>query len=195
VLIGTTTDNGAKLQVSGIANFSSGIELSGTITNFGTGTAVYTRSTWYNDTTNQILFENGRQTDSPTGIGRTVYFTWRGGPSVGGGVQLQHGTNSWVPYTSDARLKTKVADIENGIDAIMKLTPIKFKWSRELENSRTVTGFTAQNVGEAIPDAVFNSWKDDELGDVKSYYQDYLIPYLVKAIQELQAKLDKNNIN
>ena len=191
VLIGTTTDNGSKLQVSGIATFSAGIELSGTITNFGTGTGVYTRSTWYNDTSNQILFENARQTDSSTGIGRTVYFTWRGGPSVGGGVQLQHGTNAWAAYTSDARLKTKVADIENGIDAIMKLIPIKFKWSRELENSRTVTGFTAQNVGEAIPDAVFNSWKDVELGDVKSYYQDYLIPYLVKAIQEQQVQIDK----
>jgi hypothetical protein len=73
----------------------------------------------------------------------------------------------------------------------MKLNPIKFKWSRELENSRTVTGFTAQNVGEAIPDAVFNSWQDEELGDVKSYYQDYLVPYLVKAIQELSTKLDE----
>jgi hypothetical protein len=39
----------------------------------------------------------------------------------------------------------------------MKLTPIKFKWTRELEKSRTITGFTAQNVGEAIPEAIFNS--------------------------------------
>ena len=58
-----------------------------------------------------------------------------------------------------------------------------------MEKSRTITGFTAQNVGEAIPEAIFNSWKDDELGDVKSYYQDYLIPYLVKAIQEQQCTI------
>jgi hypothetical protein len=181
---------------AGVATFASSITLSGTITNFGTGTGIYTRSVWYNDTSNQILFENARATDAADGTGRTVYFTWRGGPSVGGGVQLQHGTNAWAAYTSDARLKTKVADVENGLSAIMQLEPIKFKWSRELENSRTVTGFTAQNVEQAIPDAVFNSWKDEELGDVKSYYQDYLIPYLVKAIQELSAKITQleNNI-
>jgi hypothetical protein len=178
------------LTQTGAAAFSSTIDLSGAITNFGTGTGTYTRSVWYNDPTNQILFENARQTDDASGTGRTVYFTWRGGPSVGGGVQLQHGTNAWAAYTSDARLKTKVADVENGIEVVMRLNPIKFKWSRELENSRTVTGFTAQNVEEAIPDAVFNSWQDEELGDVKSYYSDYLIPYLVKAIQELKSEND-----
>jgi hypothetical protein len=174
---------------TGVATFASSVTLSGAITNFGTGTGTYTRSVWYNDTSNQILFENARATDAADGTGRTVYFTWRGGPEVGGGVQLQHGANAWAAYTSDARMKTKVADVENGLSAIMQLEPIKFKWSRELENSRTVTGFTAQNVEQAIPDAVFNSWKDEKLGDVKSYYQDYLIPYLVKAIQELSAKI------
>jgi len=182
--IGNTSPS-SKLSVDG------NLQITGTITNFGTGTDTYTQSTWYVDSSNQILFENGRTTNSAGGTGRTVYFTWRGGPSVGGGVQLQHGTNAWAAYTSDARLKTKVADIENGVDTIMKLNPIKFKWTRELENSRTVTGFTAQNVEEAIPDAVFNSWQDEELGDVKSYYQDYLVPYLVKAIQELKAEIDE----
>jgi hypothetical protein len=174
----------SKLSVDG------SLQVNGTITNLGTGTDVYTQSTWYVDVNNQILFENARCTNSAAGIGRTVYFTWRGGQSVGGGVQLQHGTNAWSAYTSDARMKTKVADVQNGLEAVMKLNPIKFKWTRELENSKTITGFTAQNVGDAIPDAVFNSWEDEELGDVKSYYQDYLVPYLVKAIQELKAEND-----
>ena len=184
VLIGTTTDNGPKLQVN------SGIYINGSITNVGTGTGTYTQSVWYNNTTDQVLFENGRTTDSASGTGRTVYFTWRGGPSVGGGVQLQHGANAWAAYTSDARLKTIVANVENGIDTVMKLNPVKYKWTKELETSRTVLGFTAQNVGEAIPEAMFKSWKDEELGDVLSYYQEYLTPYLVKAIQELKAELD-----
>jgi hypothetical protein len=201
VLVGTSTDNGYKLNVSGSIYGSSFITINGQINNLGTGTGTYTQTVWYNDTGNQILFENARITDSASGTGRTVYFTWRGGPSVGGGVQLQHGANAWAAYTSDARMKTKVADVTDGLETINKLNPIKFKWTRELENSRTVTGFTAQNVGEAIPDAVFDSWHDDELGDVKSYYQDYLVPYLVKSIQELSAKntqleeiLQRNNI-
>jgi len=181
--IGMTTAP-SKLSVDGA------LYINGAITNVGTGTGTYTQTVWYVDTGNQILFESGRSTDSSSGTGRTVYFTWRGGPGVGGGVQLQHGANAWAAYTSDARMKTKVADVVNGLDAIMKLSPIKFKWTRELENSRTVTGFTAQNIGEAIPDAIFNSWKDDELGDVKSYFQDYLVPYLVKAIQELKVTND-----
>jgi hypothetical protein len=190
-----------ELASSGISTFSCGlcanrltlagaVNLCGAIENTGTGTGVYTRSTWYADTVNSILFENGRTTDSASGTGRTVYFTWRGGPSTGGGVQLQHGTNAWAAYTSDCKMKTKVADVENGLAAVMKLNPIKFKWTNELETSRTVTGFTAQNVEEAIPDAVFNSWTHCELGEIKSYYQDYLVPYLVKAIQELKCEND-----
>jgi hypothetical protein len=185
VLVGTTSDNGSgQLQVN------SGIGINGSITNIATGTSTYTQSVWYNDTVNQCLFENARTTNDSAGTGRTVYFTWRGGPAYGGGVQLQHGANAWAAYTSDARLKTIIANVENGVDAVMKLNPVKYKWSKELETSRTVLGFTAQNVGDAIPEAVFASWKDDELGDVLSYYQEYITPYLVKAIQELKQELD-----
>jgi hypothetical protein len=179
--IGDTSPS-SKLSING------SLQLNGTITNLGTGAGTYTQSTWYVDSSNQILFENGRTTDSAAGTGRTVYFTWRGGPSVGGGVQLQHGANAWAAYTSDARLKTVVANVGNGLEAIMKLNPIKYKWTKELETSRTVLGFTAQNVGEAIPEAMFKSWEDEELGDVLSYYQEYLTPYLVKAVQELSTK-------
>ena len=188
VLIGTTTDNG-----NGILQASGNITIGGNITNYGTGTGTYTRGVWYYNSSDGIIFDNARTTDSSSGTGRTVYFTWRGGPTVGGGVQLQHGTNAWAAYTSDARLKTIVANIENGLEAVMKLNPIKYKWTKELKTSRTVLGFTAQNVGEAIPEAMFNSWKDDELGDVLSYYQEYLTPYLVKAIQELSAQNQELN--
>jgi hypothetical protein len=183
--VGIGTDNPtAKLDVNGA------ITINGTITNNGTGTGIYTKTVWAADTTNQISFENGRVSDSDDSTGRTVYFTWRGGPTFGGGVQLQHGANAWAAYTSDARLKTVVANIDSGLAAIMKLNPIKYKWTKEIETSRTVLGFTAQNVGEAIPEAMFKSWQDDELGDVLSYYQEYLTPYLVKAIQEQQQQIE-----
>jgi hypothetical protein len=186
LLIGTTTDNNfGQLQVN------SGIGINGSITNIATGTSTFTQAVWYNDTVNQCLFENARTTNDSAGTGRTVYFTWRGGPAYGGGVQLQHGANAWAAYTSDARMKTIVANVENGVDAVMKLNPIKYKWTKELETSRTVLGFTAQNVGDAIPEAVFASWKDDELGDVLSYYQEYITPYLVKAIQEQQLQIEE----
>jgi hypothetical protein len=183
--VGIGTDNPtSKLDVNGA------ITINGTITNNGTGTGIYTKTVWAADTTNQISFENGRVSDSDDSTGRTVYFTWRGGPTFGGGVQLQHGANAWAAYTSDARLKTVVANIDSGLAAIMKLNPIKYKWTKEIETSRTVLGFTAQNVGEAIPEAMFKSWQDDELGDVLSYYQEYLTPYLVKAIQEQQQQIE-----
>jgi hypothetical protein len=102
-----------------------------------------------------------------------------------------HGTNTWAPYTSDARLKTIVANVENGVDAIMKLNPVKYKWTKELDKSITVLGFTAQNVGEAIPESMFKSWEDPELGDILSYRPEYLTPYIVKALQEQQAKIQE----
>ena len=165
----------------------------GLVTNYGTGTGTYTQTTYYHDTSNGLLYEGGRTTNSNTGTGITWKFTWRGGAGTGGGVQLVHGDSAWSALSSDERLKTKTADIENGLDAINALSPIKYKWNTDIgsESEREITGFTAQNVQSAIPDAVFASSQDEELGDILTYRQNYITAYLVKAVQELSAKNDQ----
>jgi len=105
---------------------------------------------------------------------------------------LIHGDSAWSALSSDERLKTKTADVENGLDAIAALTPIKYKWNNDIgsESEREITGFTAQNVQTAIPDAVFASSQDEELGDILTYRESYITAYLVKAVQELKAEND-----
>jgi hypothetical protein len=62
-------------------------------------------------------------------------------------------------------------------------------------------GFVAQEVYEVIPEAVESFGgnsiivNDIEIKNPLRVNEKFIIPVLVKAIQELQAKLDKNNIN
>lgn len=87
--------------------------------------------------------------------------------------------------SSDARLKQDVTEISNGLDAIMALRPVRFTWKGSEERS---AGLIAQEVA-----AVIDKFHDQlVLGDDEtemmgiSYTQ--LIPYLVRAVQELAKR-------
>ena len=98
--------------------------------------------------------------------------------------------NSGTTYntTSDYRLKTDAKDF-NALDLVKQIPVYDFKW-KNIENRDY--GCFAHELGEVIPNAVHGE-KDalTEDGD-KDYQQaDYskLVPVLVKAIQELEAKV------
>ena len=107
------------------------------------------------------------------------------------GVYLPNGSSTaWLPVTSDERLKNKVSDIFNGLDAINKLKPLTYYYKNQPQIGIPNYGFFAQNVGDAIPDAkLVTPKKDEELGDVYTYDPSIINVYLVKAIQELSAKV------
>jgi hypothetical protein len=110
-----------------------------------------------------------------------------------GGVKLSIGATSFVS-DSDIRLKNKISDIDNALESILKLETLKFNWKydSELENKKAYFGLSAQNVQEILPELIDVGRDDMQTLGVK--YTE-LIPVLVKAIQELNEKLDKNNIN
>ena len=126
---------------------------------------------------------------------------------AGNGVQLTPGSTSWSSYTSDARTKTiHETLVSTGLDTISKLNGVKYTMSKVDPkygpDTKLKIGFTAQNIQEAIPEAVFVSYQDDDLGDVLTYTPDYIVPYLVEAIKELKTqnsllkeRLDRNNLN
>ena len=104
---------------------------------------------------------------------------------------LASGGTSWTANTSDERLKNKVADLGSCLQAVNKLKPLTFYFKNEPNEGVPRYGFFAQNVGEAIPDAMLISpQKDSELGEVYTYDPAIINVYLVKAIQELSAKND-----
>ena len=100
-------------------------------------------------------------------------------------------TNGTISAISDARLKENVQDIDVGLGAILALKPRKFDWKEgKGKNIKGDRGFIAQEFEQVFPNLV-DEWKDNAPeGEVpyKSVRQD-LIPVLVKAIQELTARV------
>jgi hypothetical protein len=107
------------------------------------------------------------------------------------GAYITNGADSWTPNISDARLKNKLGDIENALDAILKLKPLKYYFKDDEQSGTPRYGFFAQNVGEAIPDAMLVApVTDHELGEVYTYSPDIINTHLVRAIQEQQVLID-----
>jgi len=89
---------------------------------------------------------------------------------------------AWA-YGSDRRIKENINYIETGLDKVLALKPATFDYIDGVKNN---IGWIAQDVQEVIPEAVNTiSEKNDQL-TLKS---DFIVPYLVKAIQELEAKV------
>lgn len=96
--------------------------------------------------------------------------------------------------TSDYRLKSDITDF-NGLNIVINLKPKQF---RIRDSKDKVIGFIAHELKEFFPQAVIGE-KDQVKEDGTPIYQsvDYsqLSGLLVKAIQELNEKLVRNNIN
>jgi len=101
---------------------------------------------------------------------------------------------SWA-YGSDRRIKENINYIETGLDKVLQLKPAKFDYIDGIKNN---IGWIAQDVQEVIPEAVSTVHKDNDQLTLKT---DFIVPYLVKAIQELKVEndtlkeiLQRNNI-
>ena len=120
---------------------------------------------------------------------------------------LRCGTNA-IATLSDRRDKTEIEDLDYGLDFVNSLRPVQFKWKvRELnevdkncaKNDTVRAGFIAQELQESMPNGENNildlvSEENPERLEIK---QSNLIPMMVKAIQELQAKVSEleNKLN
>lgn len=100
-------------------------------------------------------------------------------------------------YTySDARAKTNISNITDGLEIISQLRPVKYNFiNSEMlpvrsSNSAPEYGFLAQELEKILPGAVIT----DEEGNKLVNYQT-LIPILIEAVQSLQKEIDelKNN--
>ena len=103
------------------------------------------------------------------------------------GTITQNGTTA-VAYntTSDYRLKTDVAPIQNALSTVQALNPVSFTWI----DGRKDDGFIAHELQSVLPNCVTGE-KDAVNEDGTPKYQQMdnsgVIPFLVKAIQEQQA--------
>ena len=94
---------------------------------------------------------------------------------------------------SDYRLKKNIQPLSSGLDRVMSLKPVSFNWKRDNSYGE---GFIAHELQEIVPLAVTGT-KDglNEVGDPdwQNVDKSHIVPILVKAIQELNTKLDAAN--
>lgn len=110
------------------------------------------------------------------------------------------GSSTNIYNASDERLKENILPLSNSLDTIKKLNPVKFNWIdnfAELEKDKTLYGFVAQEVQDVFPDAVqpFCDGKpvtvdDKVIENPLTVREKFLVPMLVKAIQEQQVIID-----
>ena len=99
---------------------------------------------------------------------------------------------------SDQRLKKNVTDISGGtLQLIEQLRPVTYEWNdlhnqlyKSQDSGSNFTGFIAQEVESVFPLAVgLRPNVGSNVSDFKTIQPLVLIPYLVKAIQELSAQV------
>ncbi len=95
--------------------------------------------------------------------------------------------SSW----SDARIKKNIKDTDViGLEKINAIKIRQFDFKDEARGTHKEIGYVAQELQEVVPDCVVNV-PDEEFEDGLLYVEDKpLIPYLVKAVQELSAKIE-----
>jgi hypothetical protein len=123
-------------------------------------------------------------------------------PGGTNGVRLSAGNTSWSAYTSDERKKKNFETVP-GLEALLQINPVKYHFKTQDDSETKKLGFIAQNIQPLIPEMVHpNGEKAEDETDILTIIPDYILPVLVKAIQEqqalitaLQEKLERNNIN
>ena len=101
---------------------------------------------------------------------------------------------------SDRRLKNSIAEIPYGLETILSLNPVTYKYNKEFSvDTRFRLGLIAQEVEVIIPEVVFNEDIDANPktgkkiitpSEYKSMSYVELVPVLIKAIQEQQVLID-----
>ena len=104
-------------------------------------------------------------------------------------------TSGTLSTVSDMRLKIDAGFIENALDKIINLKPRYFYWKEEsgLPTNIKQLGFYAQEVNEILGEEAANTPINEN-----TYYgitDRSIIAFLVKSIQELNEKIQKNYIN
>ncbi len=118
------------------------------------------------------------------GDGGYTHF-WRGTSTTGFFLHGSTGNTTGVMSNlSDRNLKKDISELTGALDLILKLKPTNYQWKEpEKYGSGVKQGFIAQEVETIKSDWVI------EMGEYKALQLQGLDAYLVKAIQEISARL------
>ena len=165
--------NSGEMNCRGAANFYKKVDFS-TISSVN----FYGRNTFYSDLdmTNKEIFGDGV---NPKG-GKNAVVWWN---QVGSG-----SVKYWSDKASDKRLKENIAPATiNALDAINKLDMVEFDFIKDKKHEEV--GLIAQEVEKVIPQAISRNPENED--DFLHIDYTAFVPYLIKAIQELNQKVER----
>ncbi|WP_412471860.1 tail fiber domain-containing protein [Halobacteriovorax sp. RT-1-4] len=124
------------------------------------------------------------------GTSASVQLAEAGERLVVNGTAAKPGGGSWATY-SDARLKDITGEFSYGLDAIMGIDTIKYRYKEDnalgILNEREHSGFIAQEIQKVIPEAV-RTTTDDYL----TVDNDPIFLALINATKEQQSQIEEN---
>lgn len=108
------------------------------------------------------------------------------------GMFMSSGGSSWNVFSSDVRVK-KNFEPSQGLAELLQIEAIKYHMKTDSDDAPKRLGFKAQNLLPLIPEMVTTNPMalDDDGKPLYTITPDYLLPVLVKAIQELKAEIDQ----
>ncbi|HMI08463.1 MAG TPA: tail fiber domain-containing protein, partial [Flavobacterium sp.] len=93
------------------------------------------------------------------------------------------------PAPSDKRLKDNIRALRYGLDEIMRLNPVSYFYKADIEKKNRL-GLIAQETERIVPEVVSTG---TDANQTKAINYSELIPVLIKAIQEQQQLIEKQN--
>jgi len=180
VLIGTTTDNGQKLQVNGTSYFSSDLLIGTTSNSPSSNVGIKT----YADGRIYCVSSSSANTSESYSMYSTGAANYRFYVGWGGTI---YATSTSISGISDISLKRNIRDLDKGLQDILQLKPRRFDWKNG--DGKDNIGFVAQEIESIFPELI-SEYKYNQFETKKSLKMGDLIPSLVKAIQELKQEID-----
>ena len=106
---------------------------------------------------------------------------------VNGNGAIYSTSTSITLISSDYNLKTDIKDYDKGLAEILAMKPRYFKYKDNLKEEKI--GFIAQEMEQALAGSMINVPTGLDTGKFHKSYQIDWYPLLVKAIQELTARV------
>ena len=147
----------------------------------------------FSDTANRVMISTSG--DMQFGTNTTALRTVQSFRNANGeiGSITTDGTTTAFNTTSDYRLKDEIGSIDDAVERVKALRPIKFTYLAD-EDELVYDGFLAHEVQEVVPRAVYGE-KDavEEDGRVKAQQLDHskMVPLLTSALQTALNKIDE----
>jgi len=117
--------------------------------------------------------------------------------STGGNIGAPTGSN--IYNASDQRLKKNITTLTNGLDKIKSLNPVSFNWIDgfcDEEKDKTLYGVIAQEA-QIVDSNLVNTFatgtvevEGQIIENTLTVNEKFIIPLLIKAVQELTAKVE-----